>query len=107
MAVVGFGSMGESIVLQALKIGHYIDERELRITVLDKQDKKGRFLARYPQIPKISNTKVDFIDTKIDESGTFDTSILNDRNLLGIDIFYICLDNDARSISCGLTINKH
>ena len=105
MAVVGFGPGGENLVLQALKVGHYTGNRKLHITVFDEKVKEEYFRARYPEARNISDIELDFIDVTFDSSGTFNTSKMD--SIAPVDVFYMCLDDDAKSISCGLTVNKH
>ena len=50
--VVGFGWMGESLVLQAIRTGHYANDKNMRLTIIDKEvdRKSARFYNNYPGI---------------------------------------------------------
>lgn len=55
LVVVGFGQMGESVVMQAAKVGHYANGKPVRITVVDRRAraKERAFGHRYPQFEKV------------------------------------------------------
>lgn len=62
LIVAGFGGMGESVTLQAARIGHFAGHRRVRITVLDREaNGKGRlFLDRYPSFRETAD--IDFLE---------------------------------------------
>jgi hypothetical protein len=55
LVVVGFGQMGESVVLQAARTSQYPNGRPLRVTVFDAEapSKEALFRARYPEIERV------------------------------------------------------
>jgi voltage-gated potassium channel Kch len=60
LVIVGFGPMGQSLALQAARIGYFANSKKLKITVVeqspDPQSKNARymeFLTRFPQIRDI------------------------------------------------------
>ncbi|MFW3146985.1 MAG: NAD-binding protein [Thermoplasmatota archaeon] len=108
IAIVGFGPLGENVLLQTLKIGHYARNRKLHITVLGENvEKSGRvFRARFVQLDNIKDIRVRFKDIEMDKSGRFDPDLIFDGNE-PMDVIYICLEDDTLSQSCALNINKN
>lgn len=107
IAIIGFGPLGENVLIQALKIGHYPRGRRLRILVIGEEvEKEGRiFLARYPQVERISDIDITFKDVEMDRSGRFDPEPIFEKG--ETDIIYVCLEEDTLSQSCALNINKN
>ena len=105
--VFGFDNLGESVVLQALKIGHYPDGRELLITVVDEniQKKEGSFRDRYPEIKNIDNITIKFVDIKVDESGFFNIDSVYPVIKTKPSIVYICYEDDVNNITTAFQLN--
>ncbi|HEX5104945.1 MAG TPA: NAD(P)-binding protein, partial [Pirellulaceae bacterium] len=61
LVIVGFGQMGESVALQAARIGHYASGQRLRLTIFDPEADQRRLnlLARYPQLEKVVDLTFD------------------------------------------------
>lgn len=59
--IIGFGQMGESVALQAMRIGHFAGGKRLRITIFDPQADQRRLnlLSRYPQIEQVCDLEFD------------------------------------------------
>lgn len=55
LVIVGFGSMGQAMALQAARIGQFRPGSRLRITVIDPQaeQREHSFLARYPNAREV------------------------------------------------------
>ena len=55
LVIVGFGSMGAHLALQAARIGHFANFRKLRITVVERKGnpRPAAFLARYPKFGEV------------------------------------------------------
>jgi hypothetical protein len=66
LVIVGFGSMGQNLALEAAKIGHFANSRKLLITVIEQtgSTRADSFLARYPKFTQIC----DFASTTINMS---------------------------------------
>jgi len=54
LIIAGFDQMGETLTLQALKVGHYANERPVNIAIIDAEaDKKWTdFIRRHPVDPR-------------------------------------------------------
>jgi hypothetical protein len=104
LVILGFGHMGESIAVQALKVGHFNNPQGLRITVLDREAAKLReiFQARYPQAEKVA--PVEFRECELDGAmvcrqleATPKDEILN---------VAVCLDDDSTSLALGMEFTE-
>jgi voltage-gated potassium channel Kch len=106
--IFGFGCLGESLVIQALKVGHYPDGKELRMTIIDANAKAKAigFYDRYPEVKNINNIELDFVDINVDESGFF-----NLESVLPIikddpSIAYLCYEDDVNNITTAFQLNE-
>jgi voltage-gated potassium channel Kch len=59
LVVVGFGPVGESVVLQAVRLAHFPNEKKLRLTVIDKDGelRHRRFLLRYESFHELCEAR--------------------------------------------------
>ncbi len=108
MLVIGFGNLGESLILQAIKIGHFRSGRRMDITVMDEDvSRRGEiFLNRYDQISNITDVDLRFQDIFIDDSGCFDTRhVYKDDRKPMFDVVYMCLEDDTRGQTSAFNIN--
>lgn len=105
--IFGFGNLGESVVVQAVKSGHYLDGR-LKVIVADEDARsKGEiFNDRYPRLKDIKDVSVEFMDVKIDDSGFFDSQRFWQQLKKRPDVVYVCLDEDSRNITCAFHLKK-
>ncbi len=106
LVVVGLGQMGESLVLQAARIGHFASGKAPRITVVDvRAEQKGRlFCARYPGLEHAASLR--FLEGHLE-----DPRILSELATLASDAeqvatVAICLDDDHRSLRAALQLNE-
>jgi hypothetical protein len=60
--VVGFGNLGESIVHQMIKIGHFADERAIMITVIEKDPVRvsqfKHFVSRFQNLDQVAEIRL-------------------------------------------------
>ncbi len=108
MLVIGFGSLGESLILQAIKTGHFRSGCNMDITVMDEGvRRRGElFLNRYDKISNITDVKLSFKEIYMDGSGCFDTKLVYRNDLEPMyDILYMCLEDDTRGQTSALNIN--
>jgi hypothetical protein len=106
LLLIGFGQMGESIALQAAKVGHYADGLKLRLTVVDpKAEIKGKiFLRRYPSFQKIS--PLSFHDLGLPDLQLLSEDLPNIQN--GNPPFtcaIVCLESDKLGVTGALHLN--
>lgn len=102
LVILGFRRMGQSLVLQAAKVGHFANGRKLRITVVDREaDARRRsFLARHPQIATVCD--LEFRECYVD-----DPEFHNDLREWAADedqvlTIAVCLHNDHQAVSSAL-----
>lgn len=104
LVVIGFGQMGQSVVLQAARTAHFANGKQLRITVIDEEAevKRKQFYARHPQFDKVCAAR-------------FVTGVVEDPDVLAeicrtvnqpetIATIAVCLDGDARTLSAALNL---
>ncbi|NOZ19998.1 MAG: hypothetical protein GXP25_02805 [Planctomycetes bacterium] len=104
LVLVGFGQMGESVALQAARVGHYANGKKLRLTIIDREAEKRRgiFYGRYPQFGQICDATFMSADGE-------DSDVLNSIGQWASDpemvtTTVICLDDDSRGLSCALAL---
>jgi voltage-gated potassium channel Kch len=106
LVIVGFGQMGESIALQAARIGHFASGQRLRITVLDPRANERRLnlMSRYPQIEKVvdfdfgvESVEHPLVRGELARWATSPTERL---------VVAICLDDDPLALSITLNLPK-
>ena len=103
LLIIGFGQMGQSIALQAAKVGHYANGKHVRISVVDKfAEKKGnRFLHEYPMFGEICD--ITFNNLDIDDINFLNGSFLVE--LGGRDFvtqIIVCLEQETTGLVSGL-----
>ena len=102
LIIVGFGQMGQNILLQAVRTSHFANGRKISVTIIDRMaEKKYKiFKSHYPQIETICT--IGFITIEAE-----DTDLLDDisdwcKKENTFTTIVIALDNDARALSCAL-----
>jgi hypothetical protein len=102
LIVAGFGEMGESMVVQAARMGHFANGRPARIIVIDQDptEPKGRLQRRYPHIGEIC--EIEFVPASVNDPELFKhiAEFCGRPNTLSTVV--ICFDNDARCLSFAL-----
>ncbi len=105
LLVVGFGQLGECVLLQAAKIGHYANGKELCVTVIDREAKKkeAMFRLRYPQLDQACEARFLQMDTK--SPAFHEGSFLREaEGICPLTAIYVCLDDESHVLSCALTL---
>ena len=104
LLIVGCGQMGESVLLQAARIGHFASGRRLQLTVLDPQadERKLNLLSRYPQLEKVCDIAFErrSIEHPAVRQQLAEWSRGRDRRL----IIALCMDDDPRALSIALNL---
>jgi voltage-gated potassium channel Kch len=104
LVIVGFGQMGESVALQAARIGHFASGRRLRITIFDPDAEQRRLnlLARYPQLEQV-------VDLSFDSRNVEHPSVRQQLSEWAADsgerlVVAIAIDDDPRALSIALNL---
>jgi voltage-gated potassium channel Kch len=102
LIICGFGQMGQSIALQAVRIGHFANGKNLRITVIDEEAEKRKkvFFHRYRPLPELCD--VDFVTGDLE-----DPKIAREINERAhqpelISSVVLCVDDDYQNVSTAL-----
>ncbi len=105
LIVVGFGKMGESVVLQAARIGHFANGRRLRVTVVDQAatERQRSFDLRNPHFGGVAD--IEFTALHNDDRELFARVAAWCREPDALATVIVCFDDDARSLSCALTLH--
>ena len=90
LLVLGFGNYGISVVLEAIKLGHFYNGNSLKITIVDQSQSAFDAFKKYYNYQDIKDLELEFISMNV-ESDAFDQTVL--RNF---DATYVamCLGND-------------
>jgi voltage-gated potassium channel Kch len=106
LIIAGFGAMGESVALQAARIGHFANGKKLRITAIDRDAvRKGKLLLQ--TMPGLSECcDIEFIDRDIDtaEFGEFVRDRISQPGSLPFLTF--CLNDNTTSVSYALRLRR-
>lgn len=104
LVILGFGDMGESVALQAAKIGHYANGKNTRITVVDHHalERERAFLQRYPEFDRVC-------DTTFLNGNALDPAIINKvcrwvEEASTATTVVVCLDDDPACLQCTLRL---
>ena len=102
LLIIGFGHMGEGVLLEAARTGHFPNLRRLRVTVVDRyaRHKEDYVLSRYPHLREICD--VDFREHDADDCRFREEMVkwaCDDGQLLHIAV---CFDDDHAAVSCAL-----
>jgi len=113
LVIMGFEGLGETVFLQATRIGHYPNSKTIKITVMDVNavQKGEEFLFRYPGIKEIAKlygkedihysfVNADFSDPQTIEEGL---KIINTEDY-PITGFVVCLEDENDSIKLSLDV---
>ncbi len=104
LVVVGLGDLGESVLIQAARIGHFANGLRLRVTVADLEApvRKAALLSRYPQLPQVCDLEFRQLDAR-------DPSLLALADRLcgepdNLVTFAVCLPDGAFNLALGLKL---
>jgi hypothetical protein len=107
--LIGMGKMGEILVTRiahAWHSSHPASKDRLRLTVIDRNaDEKLRSLeVRHPHLTSCFHFYAFAID--VTSSDFFEADFLKDVKKNGVDIAYICFDNDSLGLNIGLNLAR-
>jgi hypothetical protein len=109
LIVCGFGRMGENVLLQAARIGHFANRERLRATVIDRQAQARyhSFLFRYPNIGNICDITV--VNSEAEDPQVIEMLRVIAKDPSVIVSAVVCFESDERSLAyaIGLRDNMH
>ncbi len=105
--IVGFGFMGESLLVEAAKMCHFSNGKKLKVTILDKKAKKreAQFRLEFLHHEKLD----DLIDVQFipyDAKAINNWEILSIQGEIPFNAVYICAGDEASRIFVSLNLNK-
>ncbi len=106
LIIIGLGDMGEAVLVQAAKIGHFATNKSIHITVVDKSASAllKQILHRHPGLGQVC--KIDPIDADVtDHERQSDIGKLaSETNSPAVIAF--CFGNDYLNVTCALEMSK-
>lgn len=106
LIIISLGDMGEAILVQAAKIGHFTPTKSLHITVVDKSAGAllKQILHRHPGLQQVC--KIDTIDADVTdhERQSEIARLACDKNSPAVIAF--CFGNDYLNLTCALEMSK-
>ncbi len=109
LILIGFGLMGEAILLQAARFGQFANLQKLRVHVFDRDAsrKERMFVSRYPQFDQICMVEFHEMDADEPETQALVARLCADPQAT-LSTIAITIDNDARAMSIALSlVNRH
>jgi len=104
LIIIGFGSMGESLALQAATTGCFANGRKLRVTAIDRvaEVRRRDFVGEHPEVDRL--LRLEFITGEVEDPGILARvgSWADEPDTL--TTIAVCLDSDSRSLSCALGV---
>lgn len=104
LILLGFGLMGEAVLVQACRISHYVNLKKLKVVVIDRQAarKERIFRFRYPQLDQVCAAEFFELDAEEAIAHQRISQSCSDPNTLSTVV--VAFDNDARSLSVALSL---
>jgi voltage-gated potassium channel Kch len=104
IVVIGFGLMGEALLVRAAMVAHYANLKRVRAIVVDLHAKrKGRlFRSRYPQFGQVCDAQ--FLEMDAEEPSAQARIAVSCADPRIIPTIVIAFDHDARGLSLALSL---
>jgi hypothetical protein len=106
LVVLGFGPMGQSVLLAAAKVGHYANGRKLAVTVAaaDLESQRRHFIAQYPQLERVIDVHWMAQDVEDPQPRTRLEELASDESW--ITTVAVCLDERDRNLPVALNLPR-
>lgn len=106
LIVVGFGRMGESLTLEALRASHFANGAALRLTVidLDAARREAELRSRFPQFEQTCDAEFVVADAENPQTVRHVRHLAEDSS--HVTTVAVCLNSDAHGITCVLRLLK-
>lgn len=108
VVIFGFGRMGRSLALRAVKMGHFANGKLLRVSIIDRaaSQQRDRFLFRYPVFKQQKICDLTFYEAEAESLTARDFVekwAAEPDTLLQV---FVCLDDDARAAEVGMRLKS-
>jgi hypothetical protein len=106
LVIIGFGQMGESLLLQAVRISHFANMKKLMVTIIDQRAewKEKILFDQYPNLKELVEISFQQSDVQDPEVVRLITTIID--NGMFIPTIALCMDNDGNNFSLALYLNE-
>jgi hypothetical protein len=104
LIIIGFGFMGESLLLQAARGSHFANGRRLQVTVVDRDPTRHQrcLLRRFPKLDAVCD--VTFLAREADDAATLAEIASFCAETDRLTTVAVCFDDDTRSLSFSLAL---
>jgi hypothetical protein len=104
IVIVGFGWMGEAILVRAAMMGHYANLKRLKAVVIDRHAnrKKTMLGLRYPQFDRVADVK--FVESDVEEPKTLENIAARCADPKAISTVLIAFDHATRGLSVAASL---
>ncbi len=105
LVVVGLTQLGEAFVTQAAQIGHFLDLRPLRVTIVDGQasERSSEFLARQPGVAQACDLEIVQMLTSEERFARLEFLGAGEEQVTVI----FCNERDEENVSLALMLADH
>jgi hypothetical protein len=105
LVLVGFGHMGEAVLVRSAMVAHYANGRGLNAIVIDYQarNKREQFRCRYPNFDEVCDVEFLSADAQDISTHTLIADYCRDRDRF-LSTVVIAIDHDARALSLALAL---
>src|SRR5262249_14269120 len=95
LVVIGFGKMGDSLVLHAAKLGQFANSHPLEVVLLDREacEREESLLYRFPHVPKVCTIEFRDQDLRRPQMSQDLARMLRDQSR--IQTLAFCISNTA------------
>jgi hypothetical protein len=104
LVILGFGRMGQAVALQALKYGHYPNEKRVVVTAIDRElpAREGAFRTLYPSVQETG--RMTFLQMDAEDPALQPRLREWARDEGQVLTLAVCLGDDTRSLNCALAL---
>jgi hypothetical protein len=105
LIVIGFGQMGEAVLVRAALVAHYANQQPLRAIIIDRHAtrKQDAFAVRYPELARVAD--LCFVEGEADSRSAQDV-VARECGPHAITTVVVCLDHDTPALSLALSLDR-
>ncbi len=104
LLIIGLGDMGENVLIQAARIGHFANGRRVRVTIVDRaaSARAADLKERYPQLDQVCDLDFRSLEARDPAVSALASRIMSDPGSLLTCA--ICLPDGALNMALGLKL---
>ncbi|HQY87769.1 MAG TPA: NAD-binding protein [Tepidisphaeraceae bacterium] len=104
LILIGFSAMGQSIALGAMRLGHFANQKRVRITLIDPNASQllDKFRAGHPNVDLIADIHaINQSPDSTDARRQIKTSSISNDEITHV---YVCVDEDTHAVEIAQTL---